>query len=80
MNRQRFDIGLLGAAGALAVLTIVIAQIGWVGPQVAIIGNVVAATIVVVLRNTVRSLLNPQSRRSASTAARRVTEVIAERS
>jgi hypothetical protein len=80
MTLRQADPFLIGGAIALAVITIVIAQIGWVGPQVALIGNMVAAGVVFARRSTVQRWLRPHPGRGSSTAARRVTEVVSERS
>jgi hypothetical protein len=80
MTMRQADPFVLGGAVALALVTIVLAQIGWVGPQVALIGNMIAVGVVFIRRATVQRWLRPHGARGASTGARRVTEVVTERS
>lgn len=81
MTLRQSDAVLIGGAITLAVITIVLAALGWVGPQVALIGNIIAAGVVFVRRQTVqRWMSRPQRTQRASTGARRHTEVVGERS
>lgn len=81
MKNPRADGLLIAGAVVLAVSTIVLAQVGLVAPAVAVIGNAVAASVVFVRRTAVkRWMQRPQAARRTSTAARRMTEVVGERS